>query len=206
MMIAKISPPLTSPCPMVNMLGNDIGYWMVAIYDWRAKSIILIVNTTLEPHFLALYLFILAIAAMRVRFLLLSQIVFLRGGCSPRDHAWTCVYDTWHTYMINHIYIESRIIYIYTYIYNVYYIHAYFICVCIMYLYRGTHTCSCVYIYIYTYRITHHGSWYLSPTPHQEFIAEISGIASGEFALEQQLQKAHESKRQFAVAINCSTL
>ena len=40
----------------------------------------------------------------------------------------------------------------------------------------------------------------LPPRPHQEFISEISGIASGEFALEQQLQKARGGN-QLGVAI-----
>ena len=75
-----------------------------------------------------------------------------------------------------------------------------------------------IYIYIYIWYIyihvyTHHGWWHLFLTfgkhhplffppseTHQEFISEISGIASGEFALEQQLQKARGGN-QLSVAI-----
>ena len=41
---------------------------------------------------------------------------------------------------------------------------------------------------------------------NQEFISEISGIASGEFALEQQLQKAAIGRRDWSSYTSCYTI
>lgn len=93
----------------------------------------------------------------------------------------------WHT-DIPHIYIMYII-----------YMCILYTCVCYVYIYTYIYM---TYIFIYTCVYTSwlmtfisHFCWQTSSTVlpslrDQEFISEISGIASGEFALEQQLQKA----------------